>query len=168
MGLDAAILGFWILSFKPAFSLSSFTLIKRFFSSFSLSAIRVVSPAYLRLLIFLPEILIPACDSSSTAVYIIFSAYKVNKQGENIQPYHTPFPFLNQSVVPHLVLSVASWPAYRFLRRQVRWSGILISLRIFQFIVSYTVKGFSVVNEAEHIHYNGWSKRWSYYMLLRL
>ena len=53
-----------LLSFKPTFSLSSFTFIKRLFSS-SLSAIRVVSPAYLRLLIFLPAILIPACDSSS-------------------------------------------------------------------------------------------------------
>ena len=94
-----------MLSFNPAFSLSSFTLIKRFFSSFSLSAIRVVSPAYLRLLIFLPAILIPACDSSSPAVHIMFSAYKLNKQGENIQPYHAPFPFLNQSLVPHLVLT---------------------------------------------------------------
>ena len=34
------ILGFWMLSFKPAFSLSSFTFIKKLFSSFSLSAIR--------------------------------------------------------------------------------------------------------------------------------
>ena len=34
-----------MLSFKTAFSLSSFTLIKRLFSSFSLSAIRVVSSA---------------------------------------------------------------------------------------------------------------------------
>ena len=40
-----------------------------------------------------------------------------------------------------------SWPAYRFLRRQVRWSGIPISLRIFlQFVVIHTIKGFSVVN----------------------
>ena len=54
------ILVFLMLSFKPAYSLSSFTFIKRFFSSSSLSAIRVVSSAYLRLLIFLPAILIPA------------------------------------------------------------------------------------------------------------
>ena len=52
---------FWMLSFKPVFSLSSFTFIKRCFSSSSLSALRVVSSAYLRLLIFLPAILIPAC-----------------------------------------------------------------------------------------------------------
>ena len=51
---DAMILVFWMLSFKPAFSLSSFTFIKRLFSSFSLSAIRVGSFAYLRSLIFLP------------------------------------------------------------------------------------------------------------------
>ena len=57
-GPDAMILVFLIFSFKPAFSLSSFTLIKRLFSSSSLSAIRVVSSAYLRLLIFLPPILI--------------------------------------------------------------------------------------------------------------
>ena len=46
---------FSMLSFKPTFSLSSFTFIKRLFSSSSLSAIRVVSSAYLRLLIFLPK-----------------------------------------------------------------------------------------------------------------
>ena len=60
MGPDAKILVFWMLNFKPTFSLSSFTLINRLFSSFSLSAIRVVSSAYLRLLIFLLTILIPA------------------------------------------------------------------------------------------------------------
>ena len=62
MGLDAMTLVFWMLSFKPAFSVSSFTFIERLFSS-SLSAIRVVSSAYLRILVFLSEILIPACAS---------------------------------------------------------------------------------------------------------
>ena len=42
MGLDAMILVFWMLSFKPDFSLSSFTFIKKLFSSSSLSAIRVL------------------------------------------------------------------------------------------------------------------------------
>ena len=64
MGPDATILVFLILSFKPDFSLFSFTFTKRLFSSSSLSVIRVVSSAYLRLLIFLPAILITACDSS--------------------------------------------------------------------------------------------------------
>ena len=120
-------LHFWMLSFKSAFSLSSFYFIKRLFSSSLLSAIRVVSSTYLRLLIFLPEILIPACVLSSLAFHMIFSAYKLNKQGDNIQPWHTPFPILNQSIIACPVLTVASWPAYRLLRRQVRWSGIPIS-----------------------------------------
>ena len=62
MGLDAMISVFWMLSFKPAFSPSSFTLIKRLFSSSSFSAIKEVLSEYLRLLIFLPVILITACD----------------------------------------------------------------------------------------------------------
>src|SRR5574339_568413 len=60
-----------MLSFKPTFSLSSFTFIKRLFSSSSLSAIRVVSSAYLRLLIFLLAILVPACASSILAFHTI-------------------------------------------------------------------------------------------------
>ena len=44
---------------------------------------------------------------------------------------------------------VVSWCAYRHLRRQVRWSGIAISLRVFWFVVILTVKGVSVVNEAD-------------------
>ena len=131
MGPDVVILVFWMLSFKPTFWLSSFTFIKRLFSSFSLSAIRVVSSAYLRLLIFLLAMLIPSCVSSSPAFRMMYSAYKLNKQGDNIQPWYTPFLIWNHSVVPCPVLTVASWPAYRFLKRQVRWSGIPISLRIF-------------------------------------
>ena len=64
-----------------------------------------------------------------------------------MQLWHTPFPIWNQSVVPCPVLTVASWPAKKFLKRQVRWSGIPISFRIFQFIVIHTVKGFSIVLE---------------------
>ncbi|CAI9175884.1 unnamed protein product [Rangifer tarandus platyrhynchus] len=75
-----------MFSFKPAFSLSSFTFIKRLFSYSLLSAIRVVSSAYLRLLIFFQAILIPSCASSSLAFLMMYSAYKLNKQGDNIQP----------------------------------------------------------------------------------
>ena len=74
MGPDAMIFVFWMLSFKPTFSLSSFTFIKRLFSSSSLSAIKVVSSAHLRLLIFLLAILIPACASSSPAFLMMYSA----------------------------------------------------------------------------------------------
>ena len=82
MGPNAMIFVLGILSFKPTFSLSTFTFIKRLFSSSSLSAVRVVSSAYLRLLIFLPTILIPACVYSSPAFLMMYSAYKLNKQGE--------------------------------------------------------------------------------------
>ena len=81
---------------------------------------------------------------------MMYSAYKLNKQGDNIQPWRTPFLIWNQSVVLCSVLTVASWPAYRFLKKQVRWSGIPISFRIFHntFIVIHTVKGFGIVNKA--------------------
>ena len=81
------------------------------------------------------------------------SAYKLNKQSDSMQhviPWHTPFSILNQIIVSCLVLTVASWPADRFLRRQARWSGIPTCLQNFpQFVVIHTVKGFSIVDEAE-------------------
>ena len=131
MGPGAMILVFWMLSFKPIFSLSSFSFIKRLFSSSSLFAIRVVSSAYLRLQIFLPAILMPISDSPSLACHKMYSAYKLSKLTV-IQPCHTPFPVLNQYVVPCLVLTVASWHAYRFLRGQVKWSVTSVSLSIFR------------------------------------
>ena len=57
------------------------------------------------------------------------------------------FSYLEPVLCP--VLPVVSWPEYRFLRKQVRWSGIPISLRISQFVVSHTVKGFGIINKAE-------------------
>ena len=103
----AMILGFLIFSFKLTLSLSSFTLIKRLFSSSSLYAIRVLSSAYLRLLVFLPQILIPACSSSSPAFLMMRLAYRLNQQDDSRQPCHTPFSILNQSVVSQRVLTVA-------------------------------------------------------------
>ena len=154
MGPDAMILVFWMLSFKLAFLHSSFTFIKRLFSSSLLSAIRVVSSAYLKLLIFLLEILIPACASSSLAFHMMYSAYKLNKQCDSIQPWCTPFPSLNQSIVPCLVLIVVSWPAYRFLRRLVRWSGIPIFLRIFHSLLWSTQSKASVWSMKEMFFWN--------------
>ena len=152
MGPDAMIFIFWMLNFKPIFSLSTFTVIKRLLSSSLLSAIRVVSSAYLRLLILLLTILIPACASSSPQFLMIYSAYKLNKQGDNIQPWHTPFPTWNQSAAPCPVVvhvTVVFWSAHRFIRRQVRPSAIPISFRNFHSLLWSTVKGSRVVNEAE-------------------
>ena len=148
MGPDTMIFVFWMLSFKPAYSFSPFTFIKRLFSSSSLSAIRVVSSAYLRLLIFLLAILILTWASPIPAFCMMYSAYKVNKQGDNIQPWHTPFPIWNQCVVPCPVLTVACWPAYRSLKRQVRCSGMPISFRIFHSLL-WSTQSKAVVNEAE-------------------
>ena len=75
-----------IFSFTPALSLSSCTLIKWFFSPSSFSAIRVVPSAYLRLLMFLPPMLIPACNSPSPAFLMMCSACRWNKQGDSRQP----------------------------------------------------------------------------------
>ena len=66
----------------------------------------------------------------------------------NIQPLHTPLPIWNQSVVPCSVLNVASSPAYRFLRKQERLSGIPVTGSFPQFVLS-TVKSFCMVNKAE-------------------
>ena len=81
--------------------------------------------------IFHPEILIPTCALSIPAFCMMYSAYKLNNQGDDIQSWCTPFPIWNQSVVPYLLLTAASGPAHRILRKQIRWSGIPISLRIF-------------------------------------
>ena len=142
---DVMILVFRMLSFKPPFSLSFFTLIKRLFSSSLLSAIRVILSAYLRLLIFLLAILIPACNSSSPAFHMMYSAYKVNKQGDSV--------LLSQfwtSQLFHIRFWLTSGPMYRFLSRQVRWPGIPIYLRVFHSLfMIYRVKGFSIVIETE-------------------
>ena len=117
-------LGFLNVAFQASFFTLSFTLIKRLFSSPLLSAIRVVSSAYLWLLIFLTAILILACGSSGLAFHMMCSAYRVAM-------YNLVVLFPNfEPVCCSMSGSVASWPAYRFLRRQVRCSGIPISWRI--------------------------------------
>ena len=102
----------WVLS---QLSHSPLPFLSRVSSSSLLFAIRVVSSAYLRLLVFLTAILIPACASSSPVFLMIYSAYKLSKQGNNMQPWRTPFPIWNQSVVPCPVLTVASWPGWYWL-----------------------------------------------------
>ena len=115
----------------------------------------MVSSAYPRFLILL-AILIPACNSSSpypvhrTAFRVVYSVPKLNRHGTSKQPCHTPFSILKQSVVPYKVLTVASWAAYKFLNRRVRWPVILIFFQsLSQFVMIHTVKGFNVVNETE-------------------
>ena len=96
----------WVsLSFKPALSFSSFSLIKRllllaFFHKCDvifICEVIVISPSNLNF----------SFVSSSPAFHMMYCEYKLNKQGDNIQPWHTPFPIWNQSVVPCPVLTVA-------------------------------------------------------------
>ena len=148
MGPKAMIFIFWMLSFKSALTLSSLTF-RRLFSSSALPAIRVVSYVYLRLLIFPLAVWIPVCDSSSLVFHMIYSAFKLNKQGDNMEPWHHPFPTLNQSVVPSPGLTAASWTAYRCHRRCVKWNGIYLFKNFPQFVINHTVKGLSIVNEVE-------------------
>jgi len=86
----------WVLSqlFHSRLSLSSKS---------SSVPLHISAIAYLRFLIFLPAILIPACDSSRLAFHMMYTAYTLNKQGDSMQAWYTLFPILNQSVVPHLV-----------------------------------------------------------------
>ena len=142
MGPGAMIFVFWVLGFKPGFSVSSFTFIKRLFSSSLLSVIcRMVSAGWCHLHIwdywyFSQQSWFQLVLHSSPAFLMMYSAYKLNKYRDSIQPWHTPFPIWNQCVVPCPVLTIASWPAYRFVKRQVRWSGIPISFRIFHSLLA--------------------------------
>ena len=90
-------LSFWMVSFKPAFSPSSFTLIERLFSSSLLSAIRVVSSAYLRLLVFLPAILIPASASSSSAAAKSLQSSPTLRDRIDSSPPGSPVPGILQA-----------------------------------------------------------------------
>ena len=50
-----------------------------------LSDLSAAASAYLRLLIFLPAILISACASSCPVFLMMYSTYKLNKHGDNIR-----------------------------------------------------------------------------------
>ena len=93
------------IEFQLAFSLSFYTLIKTLFRS-SLSAIRVVSSAYLRLLIFLSAVLIPACASSSPVLHMMYSAYKLNKHGDNISSLDVLLFLFGTSLLFHVQYSL--------------------------------------------------------------
>ena len=135
MGLYATILVF-LECRKLSQLFHSLTFIKWLFSSSSLAAIRVVSSAYLRLLIFLLEVLIPACASCSLAFCMMYSAYKLNEQGDNIQLWCTPLPIWNQSIFPCPVLTC--FLTCIQVSQKTRWSGILIFKTFPQFVVIHT------------------------------
>ena len=109
-----------------------------------------MSPVYLRLLVFLLGNLDSACASSSPALHMMYSAYKLNKQGDNIKPRASSFPIWNQSVVPCLVLTVASGQISQEADNVFWYSNLFESFP--QFVVIHTDKGFGTVNKAEVEH----------------
>ena len=80
---------------------------------------------------------------------MMYSAYKLNKQGDDIQLCCTTILILNQSIVPCSVLTVISWPSYRFLKRQVKWPGIHLSIRIFRLCCD---------SHSQRIYHSQWSR----------
>ena len=135
-----------MLSFKPFFSLFSFTLIKRLFSCSSLSAIRVISPAFLTLLIFLDSSLWFIQPGISDDVL----CKEVKQVGwqyadlmyslPNLEPVHCSMSSTNCCFLTYIQVSQET-------SKVVWYSHLLKSFP--QFVVIHTVKDFCVVNEAE-------------------
>ena len=152
MGSDAMILVFGCWSLSQLFTLL-FHSHQRLISSSSLSAIRVISSVYTSEVV---DISPGKLDSSLWLTQPSIShdalCMKLNKQGDNIQPWCTPVPICKQSVVPCPILTVASWPEYRFLKRQIRWSGIPISFRIFHSLLWSTQSKAYLRNQREAQH----------------
>ena len=121
MGPDAMTLVLWMLIFKLTFPLFSFNFIRGLFSSSSLSAIRVVPFAYLRLLIFLLTLLIPACGSSGLEFCLMYSAYKLSKQvtvyrlDVLLSWFGTSFSSMSDSNCGFLTCTQISWEACQVL-----------------------------------------------------
>ena len=151
-GPDAMILGFLIFSFKLAVSLSSFALIKRLFSCYSLSAIRMNSSTCLMLSMFLLHVLITAYNSSSPAFLMMCSVYRLNKQGYSRQPCPS-FSILNQSVPsPVAIILIIFWqllwfpsaPLFSYLLPRVLVMFGSVMLRFFSHSFCVFIKFFPV------------------------
>ena len=86
MGPDAMIVVFFIFGFKPAFSLSYFTLIERFFSFSLISAVRVVSISILRLLMLYLCITISNMYLYICHMYDIYNISSYNCKASKLHP----------------------------------------------------------------------------------
>ena len=128
-----------MLSFKPTFSVSSFTFIKRLFSSSSLSVVRVGSSVSLRLLIFLLAMLIQAFALSSLTFHMMFSAYKLISRVTiysldifpNLEPVHCLMSGSNYCLLACIQISQGAG--------KVVWDSHLLK-NFPQFVVVHTVK----------------------------
>ena len=119
------------------------------FSYSSFSAIRVVSSAYLRLLILLLALLMPACASSSPAFCMMYSVFKLHKQGHNIQPWYS-FPNLEPVCFSMSDSNCCFLTCIQVSQEgdKVVWNSYLLK-NFLQFVVIHTFKDFNAVNEAK-------------------
>ena len=145
MGLDAMILVYWMLSFKPTILLS--LTFKRLFSSSLLFAIRVVSSAYLRLLLFLLAVLIPACASSSPTFCRMYSAYNIVSRVTALTYSSSYLDTVCCSMSSSNCCFLTCIQISQEAGKVVWYSHLFKSFP--QFVVIHTVEGFGVVNKAE-------------------
>ena len=124
-----------MLSLKPTFSLS-FNFIKRLFRTSLLLAIRLVSSACLRLLMFLPAILNPACASSSLEFHYTALTYSFT----NLEPVCCSKSSTNCCFL--------TWIQIFQEAGKVVWYFYLFN-NFPQFLVSQTVKDFGIVNKLD-------------------
>ena len=79
---------------------------------------------------------------------MMYSAYKLNNQGDNIQPWRTLFPIWNQSApCPVLTYFLTCLQVFQEAGQVVWYSHLFQNFP--QFVVIHTVKGFGIVNKAE-------------------
>ena len=135
-----------MLSFKPAFSLFSFTFINSLLNFSLFSSIMVASYVYPRLLIFLLAILISVCASSNLVFPTMYSAHKLNKQGDRIQTVYDFEPVHHS--ISGFYCCFLSFIQVSQEAGKVVWNSNLLK-NFPQFAVIHTVKGLSVVSEAE-------------------
>ena len=140
----------------PWSSFSECWALSKVFHSLSLSSRGSLVPlhflplewCHLRLLIFLPAILIPACASSIPAFHMMYSAFKLSKQGDTVQPWRTPFlgPL-------HCSTSSSNCCFLTCIQISQEAGSVVWYSHLFQnfpqFVVIHTVKGFGIVNKAE-------------------
>ena len=79
---------------------------------------------------------------------MMYSAYKLNKQGDSVQPWCIPFPIWNQCSMSSSNCCFSTWIQISQEAGQVVWYSHL-SKNFPQFVVIHTVKGFGIINEAD-------------------
>ena len=80
----------------------------------------------------------------------MYSAYKLNKQGDNIQPWHSPFPIFEPICYSMFSCNCCFLTCIQVSQEagQVVWHSHLFQ-NFPQFIVIHTIEGFGTVNKAE-------------------